>query len=329
MAVQSSSVQYAYALGEDGILTHISKAQRAHSYTCFGCGSRLNPVLGEINAKHFRHIGESCSLETYLHKTAKEVFFYLYQQALNSHKPIALELERNVSCSSSRLGLLRNKTNQCCSRTVPARYDLTKFFDQVELEKRDEITGLQPDVMLSDSSSTRRCYIEICVTHPCTQDKIDMGIPIVEFYIQSVYDIDMLFSNSYSIADERVTAFNWSPPSIIESTCSNICSVGKTEMSVWCLNDSGRLNETIIPLANVDLAISSEINTWPRELGLVEQENNLKNFLRHVDPKMLHPNCIMCVQGSSWNNGHLRCHSKAKYVPYTEALQCAAFKARK
>lgn len=77
MAVQSNSVQYAFALDEFGILTHISKAQREHSYTCLGCGKRLSPVLGEINAKHFRHLEECCSLETYLHKTAKEVFFSL------------------------------------------------------------------------------------------------------------------------------------------------------------------------------------------------------------------------------------------------------------
>lgn len=58
MAVQSNSVQYAFALDEVGIITHISKAQREYSYTCLGCGKRLSPVLGEINAKHFRHLEE-------------------------------------------------------------------------------------------------------------------------------------------------------------------------------------------------------------------------------------------------------------------------------
>ncbi|EOG5904742.1 hypothetical protein ACLF2M_001281 [Vibrio vulnificus] len=328
MAVQSNSVQYAFALDEVGIITHISKVQREYSYTCLGCGKRLSPVLGEINAKHFRHLEECCSLETYLHKTAKEVFFRWYKQALNSSSPITLELERNISCRNPRLELLKSKIRPC-SRTVPARYDLTRFFDQVDLEKRDLVNGLQPDIMLSESSSTRRCYIEIFVTHPCTQDKVDTGIPIIEFRIQSVQDIEMLFGNRISIEDERITVFNWFPPSQVDSTCSNTCSLSKTEMSTWSLSDTGRLNETIIPLADVDLAINTEINTWPRELELVEQKNNLENFLRHVDPKMLHDNCIMCSQASSWDNGYLMCHSKTKYVPYTEALQCAAYKVKK
>jgi len=109
MAVQSSSVQYAFALDEDGALTHINKALREHSYTCLGCGKRLNPVLGEINAKHFRHLEECCSLETYLHRTAKEAFFRWYQQALNTNSPIVLGLERNIVCHNPRLEFLKNK----------------------------------------------------------------------------------------------------------------------------------------------------------------------------------------------------------------------------
>ncbi|MDF4352609.1 hypothetical protein P3445_08870 [Vibrio parahaemolyticus] len=328
MATQSRSVQYAFALDGDGTLTHISEAQRTHSYTCVGCGSSLSPVLGEINAKHFRHSEDCCSLETYLHETAKEAFFHCYQQAINTGTPIVLQLERNVFCGSPRLGLLRNKVSQC-SKSVPARYDLTKFFDRVELEKRDKTTGLQPDVMLSDSSNTRRCYIEICVTHASTQDKIDTGVPILEFKIQSIDDIQMIFKGCYSIEDERLIIFNWLPPSRIDESCSGSCSVGETEMSVWSLSESGRLNETIVLLADVDLVANSKVNTWPRELGAVELENNLRNFLHHADPQMIFSNCIMCSQASSWENGYLRCHSKAKSVPYTEALQCAAYKVRK
>ncbi|PTP55205.1 hypothetical protein [Vibrio splendidus] len=327
MPTQSSPVQYAFALDENGILTHISKAQRIHSYTCPGCKNNLSPVLGEINAKHFRHSEECCSLETYLHKSAKEAFFRSYLKAINTATPIVLALERTVFCNGPRLRLMRDAASQC-SKSVPARYDLTKFFDQVDLEKRDATTGLQPDVMLSDSSGTRRCYIEICVTHASTKEKIDTGIPILEFRIQSMDDIAMLLSGNYSCEDERLNIFNWSPPPRIDEICTGNCTIAMNEMSVWQLSDSGRLKETITLLSEVDLITNSEINTWPRTLGTVELEKSLRNFLLHVDPQVMFANCIMCSQSSSWESGFLNCHSKNKIVPYTEALQCSAYKAR-
>lgn len=238
-----------------------------------------------------------------------------------------MKLERNVYCRSPRLALLRNQMTRC-SKYVSARYNLTQFFDQVELEKRDKITGLQPDVMLCNSAGTRRCYIEIFVTHACSKDKIDTGIPIIEFNIQSVDDIELIYSGIYSIKDERLNVFNWRPPSRIDEQCNGTCSVGSIDMSVWYLTDLGRLNEKIIPLSDVDLTVNSEINTWPKNLRNIEIADNLRNFLRHADPQMEFSNCIMCVHANSWENGYLQCQSKAKLVPYTEANQCAIYKVK-
>ncbi|MFS9592208.1 hypothetical protein LRZ77_24710 [Klebsiella pneumoniae] len=327
MTSQSSSIQYAYALDSQGALTHISDALRSHTYTCPGCKSSLTPVLGEINAKHFRHSEECCALETYLHRCAKEAFFYRYQQALSREMPISLELERQVSCNGSRLAFVRDETRRCL-KFVPARYNLTQFFDQAELEKHDKVTGLRPDVMLCDAAGERRCYVEICVTHPCSQEKIEAGIPILEFKVQSAADIQMLLTGSYSIKEKNLRVFNWLPPSKIVDTCSGVCSVGNVDMSVWSLSDSGRLNEQTMPLAEVDLTINSDVNTWPRSLGAAELADNLRAFIRHADPHSLLPNCIMCEQAGRWENGYLQCRSKAKIVPYTEARQCASYKVK-
>lgn len=327
MTSQSSSIQYAYALDSQGALTHISDALRSHTYTCPGCKSSLTPVLGEINAKHFRHSEECCALETYLHRCAKEAFFYRYQQALSREMPISLELEHQVSCNGSRLAFVRDETRRCL-KFVPARYNLTQFFDQAELEKHDKVTGLRPDVMLCDAAGERRCYVEICVTHPCSQEKIEAGIPILEFKVQSAADIQMLLTGSYSIKEKNLRVFNWLPPSKIVDTCSGVCSVGNVDMSVWSLSDSGRLNEQTMPLAEVDLTINSDVNTWPRSLGAAELADNLRAFIRHADPHSLLPNCIMCEQAGRWENGYLQCRSKAKIVPYTEARQCASYKVK-
>jgi hypothetical protein len=218
------------------------------------------------------------------------------------------------------------KTTTHCLKSVPAHYNLTQFFDQAELEKRDKNTGLQPDVLLCGSSGKRICYVEICVTHPCSQEKIDTGIPILEFKVQSAADIQMLLRGSYSIKDNRLNVFNWLPPLRIVNSCSGVCSVGSEVMSVWSLSESGRLNEQTMPLVKVDLITNSDVNTWPKSIGAAELADNLRIFLRHADPHALFPNCIMCQQAGLWENGYLQCRSKAKLVPYTEARQCASYK---
>ena len=97
-------------------------------------------------------------------------------------------------------------------------------------------------------------------------------------------------------------------------------------MSVWSLSDSGRLNEKVMPLAEVNLLTSSYVNTWPRSLRGAEQAESLRVFIRHADPHALFPNCITCQQAGQWEDGYLQCRSKAKQVPYTEARQCASYK---
>ncbi|WP_345855692.1 hypothetical protein [Shewanella algae] len=324
MSSRSSTVQYAYALDRTGILTHICDAQHSNSYTCPGCKRPLIPVLGETNAKHFRHFEECCALETYLHKCAKEAFYLRYQQALSTETAISLELEREVSCYGARLGLLGSATARC-SKTKSARYNLTQFFNCAELEKRDDVTGLQPDVMLIGSSGNKRCYIEICVTHPCSEEKIATGVPILEFKVESEADIQMLLTGQYFIKDERLNVFNWQPPSQTVDHCVGPCSAGNVEMSVWSLSDSGRLNERVMPLDQVDLLTSSTLNTWPRSLEPVEVADRLKTFLRHAEPSSRLPNCLLCAHSMQWDSGFIQCRSKGKQVAYTEARQCAKY----
>jgi len=324
MNTQSRIIQYAYALDSRGSLTHISDAQRSNTYTCPGCKCPLIPVLGEINAKHFRHFEECCALETYLHKCAKEAFYLRYQQALTTKKAISLELEREISCQGGRLALLGSVTAKCL-KTRPARYNLTQFFNCVELEKRDELTGLQPDAMLWDSQGNRRCYIEICVTHSCSQEKIASGVPILEFKVESEADVEMLLTGQYSIQDERLNVFNWQPPSQTVEHCVGSCSAGHVEMSVWSLSDLGRLNERVMPLDQVDLLTCSALNTWSRMLEPRYMVDKLKIFLRYADPSSQFPNCLLCKHSFQWNKGFMQCSNKGKLVAYTEARQCAKY----
>lgn len=326
MTLKDSSVQYAYGLDDHGALTHISDAQRSQIYTCPGCHSVLIPVLGEIKTKHYRHSEECCSAETYLHKCAKEAFFQCYQQALKGISPVVLELERAVHCQSPKTQWVAGRDYEC-RKMVPARYNMVTLFDRAGLEKRDSHTGLTPDVMLFQSEGDNRAYVEICVTHPCTPEKIASGIPIVEFKITSEYDLQMLLCGSYSVHDERVSLHNFRALSGTTAECTRPCPLDDIPMSTWSLSESGRLNERVVLLKDVYEGAYSELSAWPESLSEADKVNNLHRFLKYADPQNLYPNCLSCRRSSDWKDGYLMCSSKSRRVPYTEARQCADYRA--
>ena len=326
MILKDHSVQYAYALDVQGTLIHVGEALRSGRYTCPGCKGSLVAVLAEKYAQHFRHYESRCSLETYLHKCAKEAFYSRYKQALDSKTAVQLLLKRTVVCNSDRSRLLL-KQDFPCKKRMSASYDLTRFFNQVELEKHDHATGLKPDIMLSSSSSHKRCYVEICVTHPCSPEKIDSGVPILEFKIESEADIQMLLRDSYKVSDERMNAYNFHPKSQIMESCNGTCPISDVEMSVWRMSQSGRLNEHTMPLKEVDLKSNSYVNAWPKSLTGSDLRDRLRKFLSCLNSHSHLANCLMCHHSSQWKNGYLHCHRKDTWVPYMEARQCADYEA--
>ncbi len=327
MTTNDSSVQYAYALDDQGVLTHILDAVRTGHYTCPGCKSALTPVLGEINAKHFRHAHECCALETYLHQCAKLAFFARYEESLKEGgAPVVLELEREVHCRSPKRALLIHHKVDCIRR-IPARYNLSTLFDQAHLEQEDGETGFRPDVMLSHRNRAGLVYIEICVTHPCTPAKIAAGIPILEFKISTLEDIELLRSGSFSIHDERMTAYNFAVPPHASDVCTDACAVGDVPIATWSLSGSGRLHEQVTPFRDVHEVDWTSLTSWPDALPESDKVVRLRHFLREADPNGWYPNCLLCNQSSHWESGYLYCSSKRKRVPYTEAQQCADYEA--
>src|SRR5690554_152528 len=322
-------IRYAYGLDDQSALTHINDATRSTLYKCPGCGDRLTPVLGEVNAKHYRHHEACCSPESYLHKCAKVALFTFFKQALEgSASPAILELERTVYCQSPKLESLGDPDFECVYK-VPARYNLASLFDQVALEKRDATTGLTPDVMLFRSNSRRRLYVEVCVTHPCEPEKIQAGIPIIEFKVESEADIAMLTSAPYSVQDERIALYNFRVSPGKGHECAEHCPADDVQMSVWSLSENGRLNQRTISLRDLGLKGSFEQAAWPESLSDAEKTANLIRFIRVSDPRGFHGNCLLCSWSKGWNNGYLECSKKGRRVPYTDAQQCTHYEAVK
>lgn len=318
--VQSVQFSYAHANGDN--LVHITHASRHEKYLCPSCRDPMTPVLGNHNARHFRHHKAVCSYESYLHQTAKWAIY----NRLRTEDTVTLELLREAECKAPKADFLAC-LHEPCKLRIPANYNLKTLFDQVELEKYDPDTGFKPDVLLTNTSSKAKCYIEIYVTHPCSIEKINSKVPILEFHVTSEADITALLNGKFNSKETALTQYNFKPSSRILDTCLDSCQNASVGMEIWTVSTSGRLQKHISTYENIKHRSDvNPITTWPKELPAEQQLKRLRGVLQQADPANANANCVSCIYASNWNEGLLNCNKKHLTVPYTEAKLCAQYR---
>lgn len=188
-------IKYSYALSDSNEIIHVEKIEKAqrhnHKYYCLGCGAELIPRLGEKRQKHFAHKIEvdsaSCSSESYLHNTAKNLLFKAIKQKISTKQPLYLFYPVDMHCSFCHFPGEGNV--DCYLDTIKEKYNLLTHFHEVRLEKR--IDNFIPDLVLSRRNGDR-IFIEIAVTHYSESEKVNSGNKIVEITIDSEDDIQYL-----------------------------------------------------------------------------------------------------------------------------------------
>lgn len=191
--------------------------RKKYRFFCYGCDAELFPVLGKVRRHHFRHKkgeGHGCSFETYLHKTAKR----LLKQRFDRDSNFSILVEAVNMCDmfddcSFRKGLSESEQKGqwdmipnkriICNKHFQKKIDLKKFYDTCEIEKG--YNGFIADVKLSNSQddSIVPLFLEICVKHPCSPEKINSEIPIVEFYINGAEDLKPFESGKNYVIQEK------------------------------------------------------------------------------------------------------------------------------
>ena len=313
-----SSTQYAYAIDCSGKLTHISKAVKNISYICPSCSEKMMMVKGEVNAHHFRHNNATCSYESYLHHTAKKAFYNRFKESI---EPITIILERAIICQSKKKMFVQDSGIECTSLTE-AKYNLRNLFNEVFLEQYDENTGFTPDVMLFNSESESKCYIEIFVTHECSKDKISSGIPIIEISVCDQSDIEYIQESDFSINDRNISLYNFNAKERVVHECHQNCNLACQKFEVWSLSSSGRLNKLVKPFNNLSIEELSLNNCWPVSLHKHIKTEKITKLVRELDSGNIYPNCLKCIHASGWDEGQVRCTKKSINLPYTEAKTC-------
>lgn len=160
-----------------------------HTFRCPDCGNEMYPTFGNKYVHHFRHLGDVCQKNNYLHATAEYMFMEEYTRCLEDGLPFLLELHSHVSCDRH---CTERKNRVCTSYKNTTTVDLTKIYTSVRCEHRVQIDQhyRRPDILLT-SDEGEQLWIEIWVTHETVAEKRKDG-HIVELKIISEKDLEQI-----------------------------------------------------------------------------------------------------------------------------------------
>lgn len=190
-------LKYKYAFDEIGNIVSIEdftkESSKLHTFKCIVCGGELRPrAIGSKHRRaHFYHKEiVSCNGETYLHKLGK---LYIKQYFDNSDK-FCISYEVSKTCKEHNCNL---RNYNCHKEHEINQVDLKEFYDTCTIEA--PIKGFVADLLLTNSKNPNipPTLIEICVTHPCEDEKKQSELKIIEISIKTEKDIENLFSDGF------------------------------------------------------------------------------------------------------------------------------------
>jgi len=214
----NKKVKYYSALDEADNLVYIDDVneenRNQHNYRCPSCKGPMIPVLGKKNTHHFRHDVEHCSYESYLHELAKIRF----KDAFEQRDKFLVEVDEFFVCDKFGKCFLHNLSDfkkRLKNRPIPNGcmdnykkvLNLKYFYDVCELEKGYK--GFIADILLRDSHNKHEpIFLEIYVSHPCDEEKIQSGIPIIEFKINDEEKLNELLKQNVFKEQKNVPIAN-------------------------------------------------------------------------------------------------------------------------
>lgn|GEM_PF-6421400 len=147
-------------------------------------------------------IQHSGSKETYLHFTAKHVILDSYLTARKDKSGFYIPYQREFQCAGG------HKHGFSCNKTCQTEWiDLSPTFNSIELEKTQG--AFTPDLLLTSDGRDRMAFIEIKVTHACSEEKIASGTHIIEISVEDLEDLKKIKTlGSRSFPLELVNIYN-------------------------------------------------------------------------------------------------------------------------
>ena len=298
--------QYLYAFNSSGkivLADSLVGQPQGDTFTCVSCEKEMIArVNGAVQTPHFAHkVNAECSGETYLHKTAKEVFATTYRNCVSRGKPFYISFSAPRVCK--RYKKMTGKT--CDVGDDPYEYDLTQSYTIVRVEKKDG--EFIPDVSLHSKFRPENViYIEIAVSSFLSEEKKASGKRIIEIPIKEEEDIIQIRNASIS---EKCASFLGFTPKIGLATDSE-CKCRKDNYFAFYLFRSGKcfLNNGSLESIRLKLEKIRDALAWKNFLldKELKQESCgyycpqtpdkvfIDNLMRARDLKMPFKNCNFC-----------------------------------
>ena len=195
-----------YALDFNKKIVHIDCATPKGEYYCPNCEHlMIVKNKGKIRGHHFSHKTDSfCSYESYVHKCAK----FIIKQRFEENENFIIKYNALNTCNlHSSCKLVNKNINYKCVGEYLNEIDLKKHFDKCEIES--SYKQFKADIKLTSSSQKNSIplFIEICVTHPCTEEKVNSKIRIIELWIKSLDDIPEILKENNDTTKKPIIKF--------------------------------------------------------------------------------------------------------------------------
>lgn len=154
--------EFTIAFDQGDNQVNIDNADKNEKYYCVNCGQQMIPVQGEQREWHYRHkeYTSHCNHDEWLHKTLVQILY----DRLYSGDLLKIECPNN------------------------------DFIDNrnISVEKEKKYNDFRPDILLQKGEEVY--FLEVAVSHCCSDSKIASGIKIIEIYSDNDKVIEELAS---------------------------------------------------------------------------------------------------------------------------------------
>lgn len=171
-------------------------------YFCPYCRKEMIPKRGNIRQWHFAHKVDKCSYDSYLHSVAE----IMIMDWFNKNEAIRLSMNGYEKCKRHGSCVFYDEVS--CSREKKVSFDLKKYYSKCiqEYEYKGFVADLYCESFVDPNSPI---FIEIFVTHECSQKKKNSNIRIIELRIQSEEDILNIVNSIFLIESEKIRLYNF------------------------------------------------------------------------------------------------------------------------
>jgi hypothetical protein len=332
-----------YAFNSEGKLVNIEDVDSGKKCNCFcpACQESLVAKKGTKNRHHFAHSsGTNCghAVESMLHHLAKDKI----QEAFYKNEEFIIEFQYKSYCIKSK-ECKYTPLCECCE-IYNKRFNLKEYYDSCEQEvKYDNINGRSDLKIFSSTNPTRKpIYLEFCVTHPSTSEKLHSGNKIIEIVIESEEDINNILEKGI-IEDKDYNEENISKVAFYDfenKDYKNNNIISEIKIARFSFYDSGKMgyNAEYINCNNVIKKSKKSLLEvcfhFPQPIFLDSEIKDIMKYLCYKKYKI--KNCQLCknyVKSYSLLGGIIcRCY-KSLQIPYEEiyklnterAKQCPKF----